>query len=184
MSVWCILLTCSSDLLADLFFCGIHTVYDRSIDSAHKCHSSVQLFLELRNIILRKCSLPDVNPKINHILYDRFHEGICVMHDDHSMVFHIFIGSFILWFDKFSPCVRTDEQGLLGTPVIVGKDDIRVEIINDQLCKLEPVLTNGIAEIHHILRLKKEVHQHILKSHQEVKPLKNTCRHKCHEKAS
>ena len=43
MSMWCILLTCSSDLLTDLFFCGIHTVYDRSIDSAHKCHSSVQL---------------------------------------------------------------------------------------------------------------------------------------------
>ena len=106
------------------------------------------------------------------------------MHDDHSVVLHIFIGLFILWFDKFSPCVRTDEQGLLGTPVIMRKDDIRMEIINDQLCKLETVLPNGIAEIHHILRLKKEVHQHILKSHQEVKPLKNTGRHKCHEEAS
>ena len=59
-----------------------------------------------------------------------------------------------------------------------------MKIIYDQFHILIAILSNSITEIHHIFRLQKEIHQHILKSHKKVKPFKHSCWHKCHKKLS
>ena len=106
------------------------------------------------------------------------------MHDDHTMILHVFIGFCILWLDKFTPGFRADKERMLGAPVIMGQHYIRFDIINDQLHILETVFADGITEIHHIFRFQKIIHQHILEAHKKMKSFEYTGRHEGHNKVT
>ena len=73
----------------DHFLCGISLIYDGGIDTAHQRHPSIQLFLEFGNIILRQNTLPDIHAQFHHIFHDGFHEGVCMVHYDHTFLLHV-----------------------------------------------------------------------------------------------
>ena len=64
------------------------------------------------------------------------------------------------------------------------KHDVRFDVIHNQLHILITVFPDGIAQIHHVLRLQQEIHEHVFKSHKEMQPLKDTGWHKRHHKFS
>ena len=107
-----------------------------------------------------------------------------MVHDHDTSLLHIAVGLNVLRFDKFTPGIRTYKQRLFGSPVIMGKHDVRFDIVHDQFHILITVLTDGIAKIHHIFRLQKEIHQHIFKAHEEMQSLKHTCGHESHNQFS
>ena len=106
------------------------------------------------------------------------------MYNYNTFFLHIAVSLDIIRFDKLAPCVRAYKQSILRTPVIMGEHNVRFNMIYDEFHILITVLSDGIAEIHHVFRLQQEVHKHVFKSHQEMQPLKYACRHKCHNQLS
>ena len=100
-------------------------------------------------------------------------------HDD-IMFPHIAVDSAVMLFEELSPDIRIHEQAVFCTPVIMGKDGIRFQVVNDHFGILETVLGDSGDQTFHIIRLQQEIHQRIFKSHKEMTLFKDTGSHKAH----
>ena len=79
--------------------------------------------------------------------------------------------------EKLPPHLRLHEQGVLGAPVVVGEDHVRLQVVDKQLHIAQPVLQNVLDQLVHLLRMLVEVGQRVLKAHKEVALLKDAGAH-------
>ena len=79
--------------------------------------------------------------------------------------------------EKLPPHLRLHEQGVLGAPVVVGEDDVRLQVVDEQLHISQPVLRDVLNELVHLLRVLVQRRQRVLKAHQEMALFKNTGAH-------
>ena len=74
------------------------------------------------------------------------------------------------------------KQGILGAPVIVGEDDIRMKVIDEQLHIAQAIVGDVVNEPVHFIGMLIKGGEGVFKAHEEVALLKNTRAHEaCQE---
>ena len=172
-------LTDLADIGADLFLSRIGTV-DDGVDAAHQGHTAVQLLLEGCNVVGVQHTLPHVDAQVNHIFHNALTPAVGMVQDDDTVVLHVLVHLHILGLDELAPHSRADEHGVLAAPIVMGNDDIGMEVVHQQLGVLEAVLTDGFQQFQGILRLLVQSHAQVGDAHQVVSLLPNTGTHEGH----
>ena len=84
-------------------------------------------------------------------------------------------------FEEFPPHLRLHEQGVFRAPVVVREDDVRLQIIDQHAHIRQAVLGDVVDERVHLVRMRVEVRERVLKAHEEVALLKNARAHEARQ---
>ena len=89
----------------------------------------------------------------------------------------------VRFFEKLTPHIRLHEESVLSAPVIMREDHIRLKVVYQVLNIGEPVFSDVVYELMHLIRMVIQVCQYLLKRHQKMTLLKDTGRHESGHKA-
>ena len=129
-------------------------------------------------------SLPacvDLNADLGHVVHDRHKIGVRVVDGNDAARTDVAIKPAVRLLEEFPPHLRLHEQSVLGAPVVVREDHVRLQIVDEQLHVQQPIRGDVVNERVHLLRVLIQVRQRVLKAHQEVALLKNACAHEAGE---
>ena len=128
-------------------------------------HFSVLLPLQSRDVVLRQHTLPHLNAYLRHVLHNGRQIGVRVVDGDDAPGANIAVKPTVRLLEKFPPHVRVHEQRVLGAPVVVGEDHIRLQTVNEQLHIAQPVLGDVFNELAHLVGVLVEIRQRVLEAH-------------------
>ena len=69
---------------------------------------------------------------------------------------------------ELAPHLRLHEEGVLGAPVVMGEDDVRVQVVDEHLHVFEAVIGDVVYELVHLIGVLVEVGERVLKAHEKV----------------
>ena len=165
---------------ADLLRPGVGAVDGRA-HTAHQHQPPLQPPLQGRDVIFRQHALPHLNADLRHVLHDGGQIGVGVVDGDAATGPDIPVKPAVRLLEKRPPHLRLHEQRVLCAPVVVGKDDVRLQPVDQQLHIAQPVLGDVFDQLVHLLRMLVEVGQCVLKAHQKVALLKNARSHEARQ---
>ena len=168
-------------VVADLPGRGVRAV-DSCADAAHEDQLALQTALESGNVIFRQNPLPDLNADLGHVVHDGHQIRVGVVDGDAAPGADIAVEAAVGFLEKRPPHIRMHKQGILGAPVIVGEDDIRVQVIDEQLHIAQAIVGDVVNEPVHFIGMLIKGGEGVFKAHKEVALLKNTRAHEaCQE---
>ena len=115
-----------ADLRPDLLLGNVLNIDLGPVNASHHGQLAFRDPLDLRDIILGDDSLPDIHADLHHIGYDGLADAVRVVHIDHAACMDGIRYFFLQGFDQRSPHSGRQEQVLLGTPVVMIEDNVRM----------------------------------------------------------
>lgn len=85
------------------------------------------------------------------------------MHDDDAVLVQVAVESAVGLLEQLPPGVGGHEEAGLGAPVVMGDDDIGMQVLDNQLHVVQAVLADGIDQVLHILGLFQHIGQSVLR---------------------
>ena len=79
--------------------------------------------------------------------------------------------------EEFPPHLGLHEQGVFRAPVVVRKDHVRLQVVDEHAHIRQSVLRDVVNERVHLVRVGVEVRERVLKAHEEVALLENARTH-------
>ena len=79
--------------------------------------------------------------------------------------------------EEFPPHLGLHEQGVFRAPVVVRKDDIRLQMVDEHAHIRQAVLRDVVNKRVHLVRMRVEIRERVLKAHEEVALLENARAH-------
>ena len=146
-------------------------------DAAHEHHAALQLPLEGGNVVLRQDALPDLDAQLHHVLHNGNQVGIRVVQGNDPAGTDVPVEPTVRLLEELPPHLRLHEQSVLGAPVVMGEDQVRVEVVNEHFHIADAVIGDVIDQLMHLLRVLIEVGEGILKAHEKMALLKDAGAH-------
>ena len=133
--------------------------------------------LQRGDVVFRQDALPDLNADLGHIIHDRHEIGVGVVDGDDAARADVAVKAAVRLFEEFPPHLRLHEQGVFRAPVVVREDDVRLQIVDEHAHIRQAVLRDVVDERMHLVRMRIEVRERILKAHEKVALLENARSH-------
>ena len=123
---------------ADLLFRGVGAVDGRA-HAAHEDHAAIQLPLQGGDVIFRQHPLPALDAQLHHVFHNGDQVGVGVVDGDAALFTDRAVKAAIGFLIKFTPHLRIHEQGLFCPPVVVGKDGVGFQAVNEHVDVIDAV---------------------------------------------
>ena len=138
--------------------------------------------LQSGDVVFRQHALPGLDTDLGHVVHDGDQVGVGVVDGDTAPGANIAVEAAVGLLEKGPPHIRVHEQGILGAPVVMGEDNVRVEVVDKQLHIAQAVVGDVVNEPVHFLGMLVKGGEGVFKAHEEVALLKNTRAHEaCQE---
>ena len=154
---------------------------DGRAEAAHEREPAIEMLLQRGDVVFRQDALPDLNADLGHIIHDRHEIGVGVVDGDDAARADIAVKAAVRLFEEFPPHLRLHEQGVFRAPVVVREDDIRLQIVDQHAHIRQAVLGDVVDERVHLVRMRIEVRERVLKAHEKVALLKDARAHKARQ---
>ena len=134
--------------------------------------------LQGRNIVFRQNALPDLNADLGHVVHDGHEIGVRVVDGDDAARADVAIEPAVWFLEEFPPHLGLHEQGIFCAPVVVRKDHVRLQVVDEHPHIRQAILRDVVDERVHLIRMGVKVRERVLKAHKEMALLEYARAHK------